>query len=185
MTSQKRIALLTVHPYVIGALVGTILGTVFVLVNRQVLPGGWQLAALFAWAVALIPIIVLVLLRPVPELPGPRRSSLLVYGASVLAMLALFPVSRFLLASWGHVELLPAAIAMAVGLHFIPFAWAFRARIYLILGLAMTVIGAAGLVIGALGGGAMAAGAAAVLAGLVMMASVALGGLRRSGNARE
>jgi len=55
-----------------------------------------------------------------------------------------------------------------VGLHFIPFAWAFRERMFFWLGGLVCVLGATGLLAGAMGV-AHAAEAAAVLAGLVML----------------
>jgi hypothetical protein len=55
-----------------------------------------------------------------------------------------------------------------VGLHFLPFAWAFHERLFVHLGGAVTALGAAGLVAGALGV-RHAAETSAVAAGLVML----------------
>jgi len=72
----------------------------------------------------------------------------------------------------GHGELQPALIAAVVGLHFIPFSFAFREPIFLRLGGAVASVGAAGVAAGALGA-PRAADAAAVLAGLLMLALIA------------
>jgi hypothetical protein len=62
----------------------------------------------------------------------------------------------------------PALIAAVVGLHFLPFAWAFGERMFLVLGGAVAALGTAGLVVGALDV-PHAAEVAAVSAGLVML----------------
>lgn len=57
---------------------------------------------------------------------------------------------------------------MAVGLHFLPFAAAFRAPVFRVLGAAVASVGVVGLVLGLLVGPSAAA-EAAVVAGLVML----------------
>lgn len=114
-------------------------------------------------------------IRPVRlgPLARPRPLALAIYGGCVLGELALIAVGTRILASTGHGELRPALIAAVVGLHFLPFAWAFRERLFLYLGGAVTVIGTAGLIAGALGV-VHAADAMAVVAGLVMVAIITL-----------
>ena len=73
-----------------------------------------------------------------------------------------------MLRSTGHADLRPALVALAVGLHFLPFAAAFRAPVFRLLGAAVASVGAVGLVLGLLVGASAAAGAA-VVAGLVML----------------
>ncbi len=60
-----------------------------------------------------------------------------------------------------------------MGLHFIPFAWAFRERLFFWLGGLVCVLGAAGLLAGAMDV-AHAAEALAVLAGLVILIVITL-----------
>lgn len=114
-------------------------------------------------------------IRPVSlgPLARPRPLALAIYGGCVLGELALIAVGARILTSTGHGELRPALIAGVVGLHFLPFAWAFRERLFLHLGGAVTVIGTAGLTAGALGV-VHAADAMAVVAGLVMVAIITL-----------
>ena len=57
-----------------------------------------------------------------------------------------------------------ALIALVVGLHFIPFAWAFRERMFYTLGSVLALLGGAGLLIGT----GTSALTAAVGAGLMM-----------------
>ncbi len=99
----------------------------------------------------------------------PRRTALLVYVACVLGELALIAVGSRLLMGLGRADLRPALIAAVVGLHFLPFAWAFGERMFYRLGIALLVLGTAGLVAGAVGV-PHAGEAAAVLSGVVMLA---------------
>lgn len=72
---------------------------------------------------------------------------------------------------------MPAVVALAVGLHFVPLAAAFGLRFFTLLGVALATIGATGLVLG-LTWNITAAPAAAVLAGLAMTALVAGNAIR-------
>ncbi|MDQ6648816.1 MAG: hypothetical protein M3Z02_01655 [Actinomycetota bacterium] len=114
-------------------------------------------------------------IRPVRLGPiaRPRPLALATYCGCVVGELALIAVGSRTLTSAGHAELRPALIAAVVGLHFLPFAWAFRERLFLCLGGAVTVIGTVGLMAGALGV-VHAADAMAVVAGLVMIAIIML-----------
>ncbi|WP_238348701.1 hypothetical protein [Ornithinimicrobium pratense] len=72
---------------------------------------------------------------------------------------------------------MPALVALGVGLHFVPFAAAFRAPVFRTLGWLLAGIGLIGLVVGWLGTGATAAAAAAVTAGVVMLVVMGSGAL--------
>ena len=113
--------------------------------------------------------------RPVPlgPLARPRPLALVTYCGCVLAELGLIAVGSRALTAAQHLELQPALIAAVVGLHFLPFAWAFHERMFLHLGAAVAVIGAAGLLAGAVGV-PHAADAMAVVAGLVMLTIITL-----------
>ena len=158
------------HPQVLGGLVGAVGASVFVLVNRTHLADPWPTVALALWLVALAAYAWLALLRPrvLPDLEPPAPRAGAVYGAAVVGMLVLIGAGSAVLRATGHADLRPALVAMAVGLHFLPFAAAFRAPVFRLLGGALAAVGAAGLVLG-LVLGAAAAAASAVLAGLVML----------------
>ncbi|WP_299518216.1 hypothetical protein [uncultured Serinicoccus sp.] len=169
-----------IHPYRIGSIIGLVGATVFVLVNRGALPGAWPVVSLVCYLVAAAGYVWAVWVRPASSLPAgrpPRRHAGLVYLASVAGMLLVFALGRPVLAQAGREELMPALVAAGVGLHFIPFAAAFRAPVFLTLGWLLAAIGVVGLVVGWLGGGAIAAAAAAVTAGVVMLAVMGLGAL--------
>lgn len=157
-----------------GAVVGALGGSVFVLVNRGTLPGPLPLLALVAWVIAIVAWAWFVLARPrtfAPlQAPSPRAG--VVYGASVAAMLVAIVASARVLAALDRADLVPAAVAAAVGLHFVPFASAFHAPVFRLLGWTMAAVGTVGLAAGFAGVAAAGAGAA-VAAGLVMIALVA------------
>lgn len=103
----------------------------------------------------------------------PRPTALAIYGACVVAELALINVGTRVLTSADREALLPAMIAVVVGLHFIPFAWAFGERMFYWLGGSVAIIGAAGLMLG-WANVANAAQASAVVAGLTMQVIIVL-----------
>lgn len=168
------------HPYRLGSVVGLIGATVFVLVNRGGLPGVWSTLALVAYLAALAFYVWAVWLRPTSALPAgqaPRPRAGLVYLAAVAGMLLLFFLGRLSLDAVDREGLMPAVIVLGVGLHFVPFAAAFRAPVFAVLGWVLAGVGLAGLLFGWLGAGAVAAAATAVTAGVVMLAVMGAGAL--------
>lgn len=119
------------------------------------------LAAHYMWPVALGP------------MERPRAAALATYGGCVVGELVLIALGSRALTATGHGDLRPALIAVAVGVHFIPFAWAFGERMFYWLGGFVAVLGAIGLIAG-FAGAAHAAEAMAVAAGLVMLLLITL-----------
>jgi len=158
------------HPQLIGTVIGAIGATAFVHANRGTLPGPWPVIAVLAWAVALVTLVWAALVRPrsLPVLapPGPRAG--LVYVASVIAMLVVIAAGGAVVRAAGRPELQPVVVVIAVGLHFVPFAAAFRAPVFTVLGWCLVAIGVVGLLLG-LAAGAVAVAGAAVVTGLVML----------------
>jgi hypothetical protein len=164
-----------VDPRRIGSLVGLVGGMVFVGSYSAALG---PVVSAVAWAAGLVGVagaLIAHYVRPVPLGPLPRLSpvGMLIYLACVAGELALIAAGSRALLSADRGELQPALIATVVGLHFIPFALAFRERMFYLLGGAVAAVGAAGLLVGAIGV-SRAADAAAVLAGLVMIALIRL-----------
>ncbi|KNX39597.1 hypothetical protein VV01_18895 [Luteipulveratus halotolerans] len=87
-------------------------------------------------------------------------------------MLVLIAGGHAVVRSLDHPGLQPAVVALAVGLHFVPFAATFEAPIFTRLGWSVAALGVIGLGWGWASGPAAAA-AAAVFAGLVMLAYIA------------
>lgn len=160
----------------IGSTIGLVGGTVFVLANRSALPGHWSTAALVAWLVALAAAVYSTYVLRVERRPdaAPSRWAGPIYLGSCLAMIALIAAGSAVLRARGQGDAVPALIALAVGLHFIPFSRAFGLDFFTRLGIALSTIGAVGLVL-ALTWTLTAAATAAVLAGLVMTAMIAAG----------
>jgi hypothetical protein len=140
-------------------------------------------AATIAWAAGLAGVLAALFahyIRPVSlgPLARPRPLALATYCGCVLGELALIALGSRALTAEGRGELRPAFIAVVVGLHFMPFAWAFHERMFLYLGCLVAAIGAFGLLAGALGV-PHAADALAVVAGLVMVTIIMLYALGR------
>ena len=113
--------------------------------------------------------------RPVAlgPLTRPGLVALLTYGACVVGEFVLIDLGLQGLAASGHADLRPALIAAIVGLHFIPFAWAFGERMFYWLGSLVAALGAIGLLAGVMGV-PYAADALAVTAGLAMQVIILL-----------
>lgn len=158
-------------PRRVGALVGIAGGLVFVLANLSWAPMPLR-AGTAAVAVALAAGTLWALFRSPRPLGTPAAVGIgawWVYLASVAGMLALIAGARALLTSSGHAAAIPVAIAVAVGLHFLPFARAFRERHFVDLAVALVGIGVVGVAV-AIATGPPAGEVAAVAAGLAMLA---------------
>ena len=166
---------LLVDPRRWGSLIGLIGGAMFIGSYSSVL--GAAISA-FAWVAGLVLVLAALSAHyvwPVSLGPMVRPSplALATFGACVAAELALINLGSRALIAAGDGDLRPALIATVVGLHFIPFAWAFGERMFFWLGGLVSVLGVAGLGAGAMGV-AQAAEAAAVVAGLVMLVMITL-----------
>lgn len=166
---------LWVDPRRWGSLIGLVGGMVFITsysagLGRAVSITAWVCglglvgAALFAHYI-----------RPVAlgPLARPRPVMLITYGACVVGELALINLGSRALSAAGHADLRPALIAAVVGLHFIPFAWAFGERMFYWLGGLVATLGAVGLALGLIGV-ARSADAVAVAAGLTMQVIITM-----------
>ncbi|WP_232549396.1 hypothetical protein [Propioniciclava soli] len=172
-TSQPGVRRLA-DPRVWGTFVGAVGGSVFVHDNRHLLTDPWPVAALVAWVLALALYLWATLLMP-RHFPRPeqvRASAGLVYLASVVAMIVVIQLGRFALIQIDREALVPALTVFAVGVHFFPFASAFRAPFFTRLAWIMSCLGLLALVLG-LVWGTQAATALVVLNGLVMLVMMA------------
>lgn len=153
-----------------GGMVGLIGGVVFVLSYSAPLGTVVSSFTRVACIALALTAIVLLFVRPAAlgPLARPRPIAVLVYLACVVGEVVLIGIGSRMLTDAGAAELRPALIAAVVGLHFLPFAWAFGERMFTLLGAIVAVLGAAGLVGGALGA-ISAAEVSAVAAGLAML----------------
>ena len=157
------------HPVVFGGLIGVVGGMAFLLAGIAGLPGDAQ-SMLRSAAVALAVFALAAVLlrrRTLPALPPPAPGALRVYGAAVVVMLLLFPVTRLVARAADAPTAQIALVAAVVGGHFLPFARAFGAPVFRWIGGSMLVLVgalAAMLRVPAAGpAGAAAAGAAMLL----------------------
>jgi len=171
---------LLVDPRRWGSLIGLVGGSVFIGSYSSVLGSAVATITWTAGIVLAASILFAHYVRPVSlgPLARPHPHALAIYGGSVVGQLALIAAGTRALMATGHGGLQPALIASVVGLHFIPFAWAFREPMFLRLGGAVAGAVAVGLAAGALGL-PHAAAAAAVLAGLTMLTIMATWALGR------
>lgn len=153
-----------------GGVVGLAGGLVFVLSYSDPLGTIASSSAEVAAVVLALTAVVLLFVRPVALGPliRPRALAVLVYLACVAGEVVLIGVGSRALGDAGAGGLRPALIAAVVGLHFLPFAWAFGERMFTLLGGVVAVLGAAGLATGALGV-PRAAEVSAALAGFAML----------------
>ncbi len=169
-----------VLPLMVGSTVGAAGGSTFVLANASELGSPWSGVALGSWSVLALGWLAATFLhRHAPPVARPHQHALAIYLVSVVAILVLIQIATTALEAIEAEHLRPAVIAVAVGLHFLPFAWAFPAtsRLFGTLGVLVAALGGAGLLLG-LSGAPTAGAAAAVLAGLTMLALITLHSLR-------
>ncbi|MBC7591580.1 MAG: hypothetical protein H7226_11135 [Salinibacterium sp.] len=140
------------------------------MTNRGRLADPWPLVALAIWVLALLAYVAFVFVVPRAfghmSQVGARQG--FVYLGAVAGMLLLIFVGSIVLDSAGKIDLRPALIVAAVGLHFLPFAGAFHTRMFIPLGITMAVLGLAGLILGWITD-ARSAAAAAVITGIIML----------------
>lgn len=164
-----------------GSMVALSFGTVFVLVNSGGPPSPWPTVIRVAGiltAVALLIGVLRVRRLATAGRPGDvnglvdRRYWYAVAGEVVALFGGLYVINQVLEAP----ELAVAWVAVVVGVHFFPLAWAWRMPMYHWLGAAMTLLGLAGFLAHALGASdAVVALIAGVGSGAALYAAVAAG----------
>lgn len=100
----------------------------------------------------------------------PRGWHIGVYVLCVLGEFALIAVGARWLEAMGRLELRPALIALVVGLHFLPFAWAFKEHMFYTLGVVLVGLGGLGLLLGTQASALGAAVASGVIMALILLA---------------
>lgn len=154
--------------------IGACFGLAFVLANASDVP------APLSWLIRALGVVlfvgVCVRLRSAGEVRvQPRRSAIGVYWTSVVLEVAALVVGTRILATHGQGEYGVAWTAFIVGVHFVPFAWAFRQPAFRPLAVTLIALGVAGAAVGLVGGGgtgiAVVAGLGSGLALLIFAAA--------------
>jgi hypothetical protein len=166
----------------IGSLIGTGFGLLFIEVNSAHLPGpavGVTRIAGAVIAVVLIALIAAASRISSAESPAGERASLVGRGYWITAMLeaaALLAGLTVINTVLQHSEVAVAWVALVVGIHFFGLARIWRLPHFNALGAAMTLLGMAGFVLDASGGtAALIALVSGIGSGLVLFISVAAG----------
>ena len=162
----------------IGSLIGSIAGLVFIVANAGQLGQPTALVVRAVGVVAFLVVLWLAVLRRSARASAsgrPERRAMRVYWTCVLAEVIAIPVGvQVVSRGFGRADLGAVWVVFVVGVHFLPFASAFRAPLFRWLGRTMIVLAVLG------GGVAVLADAAAapwtaVLAGVVLL-GFSLGG---------
>jgi hypothetical protein len=161
-------------------LIGAAFGLVFIWVNADVVgsPWSWILRGLGLVIAICVGLALALARRPETDL-APRSTAIRVYWWCVVAeVVALFAGTRLLDAN-GHGEYGVAWVAFVVGLHFLPFSWAWRHPEFRWLGITLMTLASIGAVLGAAGeGDASIALVAGVWSGFALLGFAGAGGRR-------
>ena len=165
----------------IGAMIGSIGGLAFVLINAGDLPAPAGLLIRVTGVVAFLAVVWFAVIRPsngsVPSEP-PSRRAIRIYGTSVTAMAIGIPVGANLINNVLHLPVLTVPwVILVVGAHFLPFANAFGAPVFARLGWTMVGLAAVGSAV-SLAVTEAAAPWAGVLAGLALLGFSSAGARR-------
>ncbi|MXG88879.1 hypothetical protein [Nocardioides flavescens] len=125
----------------LGSLIGCAGGLAFVLVSAGGVPGAWWWRALGLVLAGAVLVAIVVSRAPAP--PPPDRRALRIYGACVLAMVLAILVGARVLNALGETDLVRLWVVLVVGIHFVPFASAFRQPLFTRLGATMAAIAVA------------------------------------------
>lgn len=132
----------------IGAMIGSIGGLVFVLINAGELSAPVSTVARVVGVLAFAAVVWFAVIRPSgaqgPAEP-PSRQAIRVYGTSVTAMALGIPVGAGVINNVLHQPALTVPwVVLLVGAHFLPFAGAFKAPVFARLGWTMIGLAVAG-----------------------------------------
>ncbi|MEV4416022.1 hypothetical protein [Catellatospora sp. NPDC049609] len=166
----------------IGAIIGSIGGLVFILINAGQLAAPLSTVVRVAGALGFAAVVWFAVIRPgAPAAPAgpPTGRAIRIYWAAVAAMVVAIPAGAALLNNvLDRPALTPLWVVFVVGAHFLPFAGAFEAPVFARLAWTMMGLAAAGAVLGVLVT-ASAVAWAGVLAGAALLAFSAAGSMRR------
>lgn len=160
-------------PRRVGALAGLIGACVFVFSYADGFGEPFIDVAKISVVVVVLGTLWFLFVRPqwLGEFMSPKPWAIGVYLLCVVGELGLIRVGTEWLMVIGRAELRPAVIALIVGLHFVPFAWAFRERMFYVLGGSLIILGGLGL----LSNWALAAAAGSGLVMALLLLAYSLG----------
>lgn len=156
-----------------GAIIMSFFGAVFAAMTLalQLRWSGAVLAAPFLAFAAISIAAVLTLRLPGTGIPSSERSGRVILWSSIGEGIGLF-VAANIAVNLGHRDLLLPAMALVVGLHFLPMAWGVPFRPFYILGVALLLSALAGCAVAQPLGGCIAGFAAAAALTLAAISAV-------------
>lgn len=159
----------------IGSVIGAIAGLAFVFINAGTAPAPllWRLVA----AIGFVAIMWFVVLRgPEVDQVPPTRSALRTYGISVAVMVVAIPLGASIITNLlDRPNAVLVWVVFVVGVHFLPFAHAFRLPVFRWLAGSMVFVSVIGAVPTLASDSAIAAGWTGVSAGFVLLFFSAVG----------
>ena len=160
------------------SLIGTGFGLLFVLMNAGGLPAPWPLGVRTAGVALALAVAARALVGATAPAPRPEPEAMRTYwrwvGIEGLAIVA----GTFLLARLGLGQFGVLWVITVVGVHFLPFATAFRRPAYATLGWILVAVALVGVLLAVLVGGSGSA-LVGVGAGLVLLVFAGTFGSRR------
>lgn len=133
-------------------LIGAGFGLGFVLANAAAAAAPWDLVLRIAGVLTFV-VGAVAAFRGRDLRLQPRPSAIRVYWLCVALELVVIVVAFRVLAVHDLQEYGVIVVAVAVGVHFLPFGWAWRAPVFAWLGLAMIALGLAGALLAVAGAG--------------------------------
>lgn len=162
------------------ALIGLGFGVLFLLINAGSLPIPWPTLVRAGGVVAAVAVGTWVIRRPVLPAPRPAGRAMRTYWTSLAVEAVAIPAGVFALERAGRPEYGVLWVIAVVGLHFLPFAGAFRRPEYAWLGLTLVTIAVAGAALARILDSAWT-GASGVLAGTALIGFAAVFGIKAAG----
>lgn len=165
----------------LGSMIGAIGGVVFVLVNAGALGSPVSIVLRIVGVVVFVATIWYAVIRTRNHPPGPRppAEALRVYRLCVVAEVVAIPVgAQVLVRMFDRPDLTLVWVVFVVGVHFLPFARAFRVPLFTGLGAALVAVAVIGglVTVTISPAGAPLAG---VTAGFVLLAFAFVGAYRQ------
>lgn len=166
----------------IGSMIGAIGGVAFVLVNAGALDRPISAVVRVAGSVVFAAVVWYSVIRTRNRPAGPRPSSraLRVYWGCVAFEVVAIPLgAQVLIRVFHQPELVLVWVVFVVGVHFLPFARAFGAPLFAVLGVVLIAVATIGGLVTATAS-PLGSPWTGVVAGFVLLAFAGLGGLQQA-----
>ena len=165
----------------LGSFIGAVGGLLFMLLNAGPLPHPWSLVIRLVGIASFSGVVWFSVFRARawPADPAPPARAIRIYWGCVVAEVVAIPVgSQVLLHGLHQPVLTPVWVVFVVGVHFLPFARAFRVPLFAALAAALIAVSLLGGLV-TLRVGPLGAAWTGVAAGVLLLAFAVTGALRQ------